>query len=844
MRTIYDYKDIRRLDQSLISNELCSGIIIAATSSLTTALRTRYPDYTVIGIHDLIDEMIPEWDESTKDLKNYISLRNSMDSYIAEQDNAGPLFISLQRNAADIWNAILLLIEADVYPHDIPDDLSAPIKHFKSIWKQLEIENSALMNLRAQFSFRLSDKDNVITGLESSIKRAYGDDITISLSETCLFFLGFYFITPIQARMIDVLEAAGLKTAYLNCRDNDYPYVGEIWEKTFSKEYSAGVSQDIQPNMKFNNCFGDMLNGRKPEIDAEIVSFDSDLAFARMMKAPLESDSPIFTPDPKECEKILKEFYPESFDRKHLLAFPVGQYIYHLHMMWNSMHDRLEMSYDHVFKCFASGWLEEDGINGRDYLYTLSKIKLFFKDCTTFEEWRERIDKFKEAKECISVFEVEDGPNKRWHELLGNPFRQLSVYNASGETLSSIEKLLLKLMDDAEYLFSVSGKVQIGDHFKKIREIIESHLDSDDILEDEIQIAKELVRSLDIAGTYEQDCPVSAIKDAVVLLIGGHFDEVDTLDQETSSVGARILPLSQVESNVLNDGCKDIYLVLADEFTLPGVPRTLPWPLSNALLDSLQIEDREDTKRYVDCMRSVIDNRPLSYRYLFYSFLSNVNETTKPKIHISWLRDQGAKTVSASPYVLMMWEKKTKGLKDPVSSIDFETDSDRIVIKDAGLSIQCTIKTAPEDVQMDHALCRYRYLYSYLVNYLPEYSSDFHYSFLLSNLIKAFCNESKKSKREVSKELFELFPFFRNVELRQASDYAGSTVKTDRSLIYDEAEYPDTRLDIHFLNARTLALRAYDGDALDDDELNSRCTYCPYSNICIFKNETEETFDE
>ena len=170
MRTIYDYKDIRKLDQSTLSDELPSGIIITATSSLASELRLYYPNYVVVDIHDLINELIPEWDESTKNLRNYISLRNSMENYIAENESDASLYLSLERNAADIWNAILLLVEADIYPNDIPDTVPIPLKHFKNIWKRLEIEDSTLMNLRAQFAYRLTEKSVVYSSIESVLR--------------------------------------------------------------------------------------------------------------------------------------------------------------------------------------------------------------------------------------------------------------------------------------------------------------------------------------------------------------------------------------------------------------------------------------------------------------------------------------------------------------------------------------------------------------------------------------------------------------------------------------------------------------------------------------------------
>lgn len=842
MRTIYDYKDIRKLDQSILSDELRSGVIITATASLANSLREYYPEYLVVGMHELINELIPEWDEGTKDLRNYIALRNSMANLITETESDRTLFLSLQRNAADIWNSILLLVEADVYPNDIPDAVSEPVQYFKRIWKLLEVENTTLMSLRSQFLFRLSKKTNITSGINACIKRIYSDS-DIDVQDKCLYFLGFYFITPIQARIIDTFENAGLRIAYLNCRDRDYPYVSEIWEKTFHEEYINQAFIDIQPDISLHNHYGELLNGKKNALEVELSKYASNLEFAHEMKEPIRMGASIFTPDLKGCEEILKEYYPELFERKHLLAFPVGQYIYYLHMMWNSINDCLELKYDYVFKCFASGWLEKDKINGRDYLSEFSKLEVFFDDCLRIEEWNARIQQLKDAKKCLSVFEIEEGPNKRWHELLGNPFKQLSIYNLTDETIESIEILLAKLIEDASFLFSSKESVQISDHFKKITAIIKSHMDRDDVLDDELEIAKELIKSLEMAGTYDQECPLNAIRDAIILLVGGHFDNVETLDQEESLIGDRIAPLSTVESSLLNNYGEDIYLVLADEFTLPGRPRNLPWPLSDGLLDSLKIDDRSDTKRYVECMRSVIDNRPLSYRYLFSSLITNINDDNHPKLHISWIKNQDQKIVSASPYVLMMWPS-ANGLDPRRSDIDLKQAIDQVEIDSMELDIQEPTGNVPVDVIMDHSLCKYRYLYSYLVSYLPEYRSNFHYSFLLTKLIKAIFSVSKKDKDEIAKEMFDLFPFLLKVEQRQSSDYVGNKRIVNEAIVYDDAEYPASRLDIHFLQAKDIADRAFDGELITDkDDLRTRCSFCPYSSTCIFKHEMNGVTD-
>ena len=833
MRFIYDYKDIQKLDKSEISSELESGIIITATSALAKSLSAFYPRYTVIDIHEIIAELLPEWDENTKDLYNYIALRNTIENYASNLDLGRNIYLSLQRNASDIWNSILLLMEADVYPQDIPDNVSVPIQHFKNIWKQLEVENSILMNLRARFVYSLTEKKELLERFNFILKQQTNGKIN-SIVNKSFYLMGFYFITPIQARILDVLENAGIKLTYLNCRDEKNPYICEIWERTFSQEYKSGNYKDIQPQIK--NYFLDILSPQSKINNIEITKYSSNLELAESIKEPLLKGEEIYTPEIKKCEKILKEYYPDYFNRKHLLSYPVGQYIYNLHMMWNGLYNRLELKYEYVYKCFSSGWLENGKINGKNYLYELKKIEVYFKDCVTFEDWRSRFKLLKEAKECVSVFEF-NGHEKRWHELLGNPFHNLSVYNVSKEKLQDIEDLLLKLMEQAEYLFKVEAKTSISRHFKKIIKIIKGHLSGKEILDDDSIIAEELIKSLAAETTRELECPLNAIKDAIVLLIGGHFDEVDSLDQETACSDEKIAALSNIESSLLTAKNKDVYLVLADEFTLPGKPKELPWPLSDELINSLMVVNREDTRRYVNYMQSIITNRPLSYRYLFSVFMANYNSQNNTKLHISWVENQDSSTVDASPYVLLL-DPHSRMQKRKNSSIEYEKEINVLSVNHEDIDIRIHESSIlPSEVVLDYGLCKYRYLYSYLLNYLPEFSSDFHYSFLLTNMIKAISHETNKTKEEVENELFQLFPFFRNVEMHQASDYAYGVANKEPET-FDGAQYPNSRLYIHYLTNEIMNMAeklSEDETSVKEKDKYKKCIYCPYASVCIYK---------
>lgn len=833
MREVVDYKDIRKLEESSLNLVLKSGVVITATSELASAMSSYYQEYTVYDIHGFISAIIPEWEENVKDIKNYVMLRNVIEDYLTDNEVNPEASTYLRRNAGDMWNAIKLLIEADVYPDDVDTLRSIPLKHFKNIWKELEVANSQIMAFRSAFAFELSQKENVVKKIEDEVGELKQD----------VFLFGFYFITPIQDRIFDVLEASGYNLVFVNCHDADYDFATKIWEGAFPQQYADGTIKTIQNEDVLKNYFGEALKGEKNDIPIEIYKHHTEFDFAEMVKGAVDRGEIVYSPNAKRCEKILKEYYPEYYQRKHLLSYPVGQYIYYLHMMWNSFSNHMDLRYEYVYKCFASGWLSDDEFNGRDYLYEMSLLEPFFKRCHSREKWVERLQSLKEAKEAISGFEERDKGGDRWHSLLGNPFNNVGIYTIDDSSIEIITGLILKLIKDADYLFSNSDRTDLFDHFTRISNIIREHIDKDDLLAEETEIANELLIQLSDESTHGIVCPMNGIRDAIIMLIGDHFEEYESQEEETADQERMVLPLSMVEAAMLNNYGQKVHLVLADEFELPGQPKKLPWPLTDEMLDGLQIDGRDNTVKYVRDMRAVIDNRPLAYRYLFFSFMGISNSENRPVLSLEWICNKDKKEIDISPYVkLLDTEKKMKdviGLKEDYQKVLTETE---VLAKNH--SIDPPAAQLPEEVRMDYLLCKSRYVYSYLLNWLPRYTSEFQYSFELSKLISAFSIVSGIDKAVIEKRIGELFPFLLHIELRQSADFATSQ-GIPEPIEYDGVEYPAQRLLTHFINDDVInKARKRDADYLEDNKIPDKredgiCIYCPYSDVCIDRHREE-----
>ncbi len=833
MREIYDYRDIRKLEETSFNESLRSGILITATSELAHAMASYYPEYTVIDVHRFVTAIIPEWEGSIKDVKNYVMLRNVIEDYINDSEINPEVSTYLRRNAGDMWNSIKLLIEADIYPDDVEANNSVPLKHFKRIWNSLEVENEQIMSFRSAFSFELSKRENVVKKIESEIGE---------IKEN-IYLVGFYFITPIQERILDILENAGFKLVLLNCHDSNYGFATSIWEKTFSEEYTNSEIRNIQENYCLENHFGNALLGKHDDLSIEIIKHHTEFDFAAMVKGAVDRGEAVYSPDAKRCEKILKEYYPEYYNQKHLLSYPVGQYINYLHMMWNTFSNNMDLRYEYVYKCFASGWLISDEENGRDYLYEISILEPYFKGCHSKEQWEERINQLIEAKNSIGGFESREKGTQRWHSLLGNPFNNVGIYTIDEETLVILKDLLTKLIEDAEYLFLNGDRTDLYDHFQRITRIIESHIDKDEILDDEVEITNELLYQLKDESTKGITCPMSGVRDAIIMLIGDYFSEYESQDEETSDRDRMVMPLSMVESAMMSNYGQKVHLVLADEFSLPGQPKSLPWPLTYEMLEGLRIQDRDRTKKYVKCMRSVIDNRPLAYRYLFFSYMGISNMENSPILSIEWICSKEKKDIDVSPYIKLL------GIEDKYIDIIGKSDDYRMIIESSD-NHQCISepefpdRKEPEEVRMDFLLCKKRYIYSYLVNRLPRFTSEFHYSFELSRLILALSIVSDLDKNAIVDKIDDLFPFLRHIELRQSADYAYSQIKPE-PFEYDGVEYPGQRLLTHFLNDSVIKnARKRDDDYLETGVIPNNldkesCTYCPYSNICLDRYREE-----
>ena len=836
-RKVYTYRSITSLDKHPGYENLVRYPHITATGDLYHVMQAQYKQFNdIVDVHALQKGIIADWEDPDVSFRQFINISRVIRT-LPISDDEKIIHGSFLKNKVKVLNAIRLLVEADIDPSEF-EPTCIEERLFQRIWTALENEDDSFSELRVTMVSYIEDQEEFKATLRKIAPCMAADTIVLH---------GFYFITPIQERMFDMLEHCGKTLIFLCCIDDTVPEVQEIWYKVLSQnnkfdppEKWLSDEEVSLKNQPFGSAFGANPNfAQQHHVSA--IKYESEIDFVRDVKRLLDEEFVIYSTDVKATDELLKEFYPSVYKRRHLLSYPVGQYIYRLHSMWSTKDQCLTMSIDDVQACFASGWVEYNGINAMKHMHGLEKLKTYVSDCRTIDQWEARLALLQNTKDTVlASFEkhLDQVPQKhrRWHRMMADPFVNLSCFDYDDALLQELIDMIKHLIRTARALFVGPGEVTIATHMAKVRKILTDGEEEKALLEEESAIIEELTSRLNYHDLGVRTCLPGEISEAIMIVIGGGILDEDNYSIQSGKDETFVKPLYQVESApILSNG--KVHLCLADENRLPGKVKAYVWPLSNDFLDRLKVSSADRRHQYLDDMRFVMDNSPLANRYLFFSLLQN------DLVEVSWVATEDEKEISASPYVQILEHLFKVPVMRSVKAQWTAEEVRSIQAEEKAISMQIDLqKESAIEAKMDASLCPWRSIYGYVLSENPTYSSDFHYGFVLSNLIGALVKVSGMSKKNIGDMVLGLFPYLRDVEKQQIMDHVPSLGDDDTDIM-DDASYPQARLLVHFLQRR---IRAKAEDALgqqmqeaalykadlEAEKKYELCMYCPYSTAC------------
>lgn len=876
-REIYTYTDLRTLGNTPFWNEIKNFPEITVTADLRKSLKgiAQYdkvdglfrndPAVQASEFRKLADLAVPHWTDDETKFHETIVLSQFIRGLIHRQGddpNIRHWLVGCRRNLNMLLSSIILLEEAGITPEDIRSNGDRNIELLLAAWRFLMQNDPAINN----FHNRMKELENR-NAWNPIMNKLFGRS-----NIQTLVFHGFYYLTPLQERVIRLMEKSGLTIKMLFAYDERYPYANEIWRKSYSRENGyPDISEWKKEKASIPEPYGEIFEGRTATVANKISirEYASVMEFVHEIKHVKEEGYFVYSANPNTANEILRDFYPEEYGERKLLSYPIGQFVSTLNKMWDEDRQEIILDEEKLIECFASGWLAVDGQAGKEYIQDLVNLLPFFKDCETVSEWEERIKLLEDINEnVIQPFEKEwdlDENTARWQEIMGNPFLNFSVFAVATEKREVILCLIKRLLNMAKELFVNTEKVHVREHIRKLDLILKQHEMSNELYEEERELIKELFAKLGDSSGFTEECYPGDISGALNLYMSGKFQDGEI---QADRIGM-VSPLFSIDAAPVKQHGK-VHICLCDVNNMPGGKKQYIWPLTGRHI-------RECYKRtknpLIKNMRHVMESAYICNRYLLYSALKNKD------VQLSWISNMEDKILASSAYIKLLNEAAgIRIIPAKRKRLSFEQIENSIYGKRRTVpydKMKMPQDTAKE-AKMDFAICPMKYAFGYVVDRFPTFQNEFHQNYAINGLIAAIYSVMKGKGLpvdEIYRQVMELFPAMRKVEKRQVYDYLkieDSFKDRDFSEVSElgEMSFTDERLKVHFPNkdVREQAFTEYgklltpDGkndidfySTAADTEKNPHqktktdvCLFCQHQDFCryaVFYADQEALYD-
>lgn len=808
-REVYTYTDLKKLGNSTFWNEIREFPQICVSADMRKCLKgSKEYDGTdglfyqekqvqVWEFRRLYEAILPKWTDDETKFHETVVLAQFIREQIAlygDDPSVRRWLSGCRRNLNMLLSSIILLEEAGISPEELEPEGDRNIRLMTEAWKYLKEKDPAIPAFHKKM-----EELKIRNTWEPVFFKLYG-----TVSVHTLVFHGFYYFTSIQERILRTLEAAGIRLIFLFRYDEKYPYVNEIWRKTYSvemgyppmNEWHMDQSDEKEP-------FGEIFEGRRSKIvnQLEIYEYSSVMEFVNAMKNVKKQGFSIYSSNHVTANDILKDFYPETYGDRKLLSYPIGQFVSILNQMWDEDLQEIVLDTEQLIECFMTGWLAADGISGKQYMEDLIRLLPFFSGCSRRQEWEERMVFLEQIYEnVLEPFHKEpdtDENIERWQEVMGEPLLNFSIFSVPSEKLEVILKLIRRLLTMAEELFGSKKAVRIQEYVRKLDHLLKSHEMSDDLFEEERKLVVELFSKLEEPSDFQGECFPSDISDALNLYLSGRLSDSEIQEDK----GSMVSPIYQVEAKNGNPEGK-VHICLCDAADMPGGKKEYVWPLTGRQMKACYL--RTWNPLIVNMMH-IMDSSGICNRYFMYSALRN------KEVQLSWISNMGDKLQAPSPYVTLICEAAEVPIvqrkKEEVTGRrvqELGTGNPRICSYQKEKMPAYTVKEA----KMDYAICPMKYALGYVVEKYPVFQNEFHQNYAVNGLIAAIhslMKEKEVSVDEVFEQTIRLFPAMKEAEKRQVYDYLhdqNSFTQADTEGISELKgwQYTDQRLKIKFPN--------------------------------------------
>lgn len=796
------------------------GPIIAAQWLSTQALRTE--GRTVVDVNSLIEALLPDWHDPMRKFAQHVLLSELIETRGLRLTST--LKRAFLHNRADLIESIRTLVEIGAETNDLPAG-SEEEKFFKTLYAAFTAHpESGVPTLRNNFS-DWEDPER----FAERLARTSVDEKTPPLGRPrALYFHGFYYVHPLQSRLIDASAKLGTPVYHLNAFDPEEPEPYEVWER--NPRFGAG------PEKRLIDAPLTPARAEPSETARhQLLRFTDVFAMVRHLRS-LSGKTRFMAPMSDDVRRLLESFFPRTKERESFLAYPVCRYLWGLYAMWDEEKKALHPADDNIRECLASGW----AAGGDDVLRTYERVRDYFEDCGTLDEWRERAGLLRtvitQVMPCLR--HPDDAVPENLRRVILTPLATIEAFRVKPEEADELLLALETMMSDAQSLFAAeNGRVGLAGHFRKLRDLLERRASEKELLEEEAEILDVFRSRLCRPPKDLTDCPPTHLADAMKFILGGRRESAAESRAVDAPLGG-VRPLAEAEAAVLTQKGEELLMCFCDTDALPGKPRAYPWPLTPKFVAAMTVAD--DARRRLDDHTFFINCTALANRYLLHVAGKH------RKLTLSWVTERDGRERAPSFCLERFGDPESARAVDGliVGKVDdpaFTPPVSPSAIREALERIWPASADLPAEIPMARRACPAGSLmlwYDYALAERPGFSGEFHIRNLLTQVVLVTALEAcGRAPLQAAGKIMPLWPAFTYADREQCVAFAKRLL--NKTLIEDvDFGAPLRRVHVRYLRPN-LTSELYHGA-----ESDPRCDLCPHAALCAARFTGERDDDE
>lgn len=258
-RTVYTYSKIDSIPSLPFYEDIRHLPHIAVTRSLKENLLAKGLFDHVLTPNDLLGRMCPSWYSTQNKIRDMarVSEYIGFQKKHAKTEKDRLWLDGCQKESFRILSAIKMLEESMVSA-DMVEAEDRNIGLMLEIWDRLMVEPSTIMDFRSSMSVFLEDG-----AMSALLRKMFGcsevDKVVVH---------GFSYITPVQERLLRMIEYSGADLVMLIPYVERYRNTENIWGVSYSEAMGyPPMDEWVRSDDGAVNIFGEVFEGREVQTD-------------------------------------------------------------------------------------------------------------------------------------------------------------------------------------------------------------------------------------------------------------------------------------------------------------------------------------------------------------------------------------------------------------------------------------------------------------------------------------------------------------------------------------------------------------------------------------------------